>query len=240
MGLLPPMTLLPGAASGYADVPLAAALVGSVCCALLALRTQTSEAWVLAGVLSAIATWTKAEGVLLAGCVAIAALAALWIVRTEHRMGSDAVIAVVTLVGIPLSAAIPWLFIQERFGMPSGDFVPMSAATVVESAVRVQGLAGLFAGELLRPGHWGLIWPAWGSAMALVLVLRRPRAFEWFLAGSVLLPLIIYLFMFTLSAWSDPLEHAGLALPRLLVSLAPIALMFTVLTLYNGLAVEAS
>ena len=233
MGLLPPLTLLPGAASGYADVPLAAAAVGSVCFALLALQTQNHEAWVLAGVLSAIATWTKAEGVLLAGCVAAAAWVAL-------ASGSNPVRSMRPLLWIPTAAALPWLIVQQRYGLPSADFMPMSSAAAVESIARLQSVAGNFADELLRPGHWGVIWPAWCVAIVLVLAVRRPHASEWFLVCSVALPLVLYLIVFTWSAWPDPLEHERTALPRLLVPVAPIALMFSILTFYDGLSAEAS
>jgi uncharacterized membrane protein len=233
MGLLPPLTLLPGAASGYADVPLAAALVGSVCFALLALQTRNAEAWVVAGVLSAIATWTKSEGVLLAGCVAAAAFAAL-------KTGSDPVRSMRPLVWMPLAAALPWLLVQHRYGMPLADFMPVSTGAVLVSVTRLQGVADIFARELLRPGHWGAIWPAWCAAIVLVVAFRRPRASEWLLVGTVALPLVLYLIVFTWSAWPDPLEHARTALSRLLVPMAPIALMFTILTFYDGLFVEAA
>ena len=233
MGLLPPLTLLPGAASGYADVPLAAAAVGSVCFGLLALQTKNDEAWVLAGVLSAIATWTKVEGVLLAGSVAAAAFAAL-------KSGSAPVRTMRPLVWIPLAAALPWLVVQQRYGMASADFMPVSPAALLESVTRLQAVGGIFARELLRPGQWGVVWPAWCVAIAFVVVLRRPRPSEWFLVGSVALPLVLYLIVFTWSAWPDPLEHERTALPRLLVPVAPAALMFTILTFYGGLSVEGS
>jgi hypothetical protein len=231
-GLLPPLTLLPGAASGYADVPLAAAAVGSVCFAFLALRTKNAEAWLLAGVLSAIATWTKAEGVLLAGCVAVAAFAAL-------KTASDPVVPMRPLLWIPLATAMPWLLVQQRYGMPASDFMSLSIADTLTSLGRLQGVATTIGAELLRPGHWGLIWPAWGAAIVLVVARRRAPASDWFLIGSVVLPLVLYLVMFTWSAWPDPLEHVRTAVSRLLVPLAPVALMFTIVTFYSGLSVEA-
>lgn len=238
IGLLPPFTLLPGAASGYADVPLAAALAGSVSFAFLALRTGNTEAWTLAGVLSAIATWTKSEGVLLAGCVGIVALAALlWNRRStalkQCATNIGSLRSMLALLWIPLVAAGPWLLLQQRYGLPSVDFLPLSAGVMIENVGRLPAIVKLVGRELLLPGHWGLIWPAFGSALLVMIRVGRADASKWFLIGTVVLPLVLYSLVFMWSAWSDPMEHARWALPRLLVPLAPMALVFTVFTLYS-------
>ena len=51
---------------------------------------------------------------------------------------------------------------------------------------------------------------------------------------------MLYVGVFTMSAWNDVTEHIRWALPRLLVALAPIALMSTVLVIWDNLtAAEA-
>jgi hypothetical protein len=236
LGLLPPLTLLPGAVSGFAEVPLAAAFAGAVGFALIGLRTSNPDAWMLSGVLAAIATWTKAEGTLLACCLALAAVAAhLW--NSVPLTRAPVVFApMVSLIGIPAAAVVPWFLVQQRYGIPSLDFQPLKVGGVVQNIPRLRPIVGLFARELLRPGHWGLIWPACAAALVLVLATRRATATDWFLAGTVLLPLFLYEVIFIWSAWPDPVEHAALAIPRLLVPLAPVALMFAMLTLHNGYA----
>jgi hypothetical protein len=252
IGVLPPFTLLPGAASGYADVPLAAAITGCVSFALLALRTGNSDAWVVAGVLAAIAAWTKSEGALLAGCIGAAAFAAvLWNRRvtglkscataTQTCATATELRPMLALVWIPLVALIPWLLIQQRHGIPSIDFVPVTAAAIFENLGRLPAIIGLATRELLRPGHWGLIWPAWGCA-ALATVARRDAADQaaWFLTAVVSIPLVVYVLVFMLSAWPDPLEHLRWALPRLLVPLAPAALILTILKTHSASHLEPS
>jgi hypothetical protein len=234
LGLLPPLTLLPGAVSGYAEVPLAAAFVGAVGFALIGLRTANTDAWILAGVLSAIATWTKAEGTLLACCLAVTGVAAhLW---STVRIGRAPMsfIPAASLICIPLAAVAPWVLVQQRYGIPSTDFLPLTLGAVRENITRLGPIFGVLSRELLRPGHWGLIWPACAAAFGLVVANRRATENDWFLAGTVLLPLLAYQAIFMWSAWSDPVEHAALAVPRLLVPLAPVALISAMLTLHNG------
>jgi hypothetical protein len=228
IGLLPVMTVLPGAVSGYADVPLGAAVIGSVSFACLALTARNGEAATLAGVLSAIAIWTKSEGTLLAGSVAAAALAT----GSPRRM--------LPLLWIPVAALSPWWFVQQRYGIPSPDFAPFSASTALAHLPTLQTIGDIVMKELLRVGHWGLLWPAWGLGIVFVIAQRRSGVAEWFLIGSVLIPLMLYVVVFACSAWADPLEHARLAVPRLLVPLAPIALLFTALGVSNGLRLETS
>lgn len=226
-GLMPPFTVLPGAASGYADVPLAAAIAGAVSFTAFTLRTGNPEAVTLAGVLLAIATWTKSEGALLAGCVGIAGAGLL------HLRGSASIPfrRSSALIWIPAAAATPWIVVQARYGIPASDFLSVSVANVAANFNRLPAIGDLVVRELLRPGHWGLVWPAWG--IAIVLAIRYRRMTDWFLIATVGIPLGLYVLPFMLSSWPDPTEHVRSALPRLLVPLAPVALAFTVVTLWN-------
>jgi hypothetical protein len=111
--------------------------------------------------------------------------------------------------------------------VPDQDFAAVTMSTLRANMSRVPAIAGLLARELIRPGHWGLLWPAFG--VTLMLSLRRLRdSSECFLAGAVLVPMGVFGASFIFSAWPQFAEHIGTALPRLLIPLAPIALAVTI------------
>jgi hypothetical protein len=231
LGVMPPLTLLPGASSGYADVPLAAAIAGAVNLGAIALRTGNTDAMTLGGALAGIATWTKTEGLVLSGCVAglgfvLLHVSPLAAARPSLRESSP-------LVWIPLVAALPWLLIQGSYGIPAPDFLAISPPNLLGSARRLPEILDLTTRELFRPGHWGLIWPAW--LIAVIVIARRGRSdrSDLFLIGAVILPLVLYIVPFVFSAWPDTGEHVRSALPRLLVPLAPLALVLTTTTLWR-------
>jgi hypothetical protein len=234
LGLLPPLTVLPGAVSGYAEVPLAASAAGGIGFTFLALKTRDVEPAILAGLLLAVAAWTKAEGILLFGCVVMALLA---VIVTGPR--TSAIRIAVTVSVIPLLSIGLWMLIQRWYGLPGADFVPVSVASLANGAGQARNLINIFVAELLLPGHWGLLWPAWAVAIAIAAVFRIGGSEHWFLVTSVTSAFAIDVAIFFLSAWADPLEHARLAVTRLIVPLAPVALMFTIATIAGARSIES-
>jgi hypothetical protein len=95
-------------------------------------------------------------------------------------------------------------------------------------------VAGLMSQEFLRAGRWAALWPAFAVMVALCFRrLRRPS--DCVVTVMVVAPLLIYMFMYTLSSWPDLSEHVGTSLPRLLLPLAPIAWLGTVGSLRDAL-----
>ena len=222
LGVLPPLTYLPGAASGYADVPLATSLVGAVSFAYLGLVSDDTDALYLSGVLGAIASWTKLEGLMLACSLGLLTLAIGLVLRRRRA---------VAVFAIPIVLMAPWLIFQRLYGMPSSDFAVPSNG-IFSNMHRLPEIAGVVGGELLRPGHWGLLWPCWLMAIGLQLRFDRRAMCEWLLVAAVVVPITVYILVFTFSTWPDVNEHVRLAIPRLLVPLAPIALLSTVLRVH--------
>ncbi len=229
VGALPPMTVQAGATSGYADLPLAASMLGAVSFTLLALSTANPEALGLAAMLSTSAVWTKAEGLLLVCALAAAASIAKLPIRKTA-----------VLLGMPLLIALPWLVIQGRYGMPDGDFLPVSAAVLVGNLHRLPASAVQIGRELLLPGHWGMIWVAAGALIAMMIARGRSTASDRLLAAAFVIPLILYAAVFIFSTWPDVREHVRWSIPRLLVPLTPMALMFAIRRLWVDLGVEIS
>lgn len=229
LGLLPLQVIGPGAAiTGYADVPLAAAGFGAISFTYLALRTGIRDYFVLAALLSSLAVWTKREGALLAAYVLIAAVVARAAqARREERPPFATAGGVWWLLAAPAIVAGPWAWLQHGSGVPDLDFSPVTLGTLSANVSRLPIIVRLLARELVLPGHWGLLWPAF--AMTLVLSTRRLRdVSEQFLLGAVLIPMGLYTLVFVFSAWPVFTDHVRTALPRLLISLAPVALLVTI------------
>ena len=222
-GLLPPLTLLHGATSGYADVPLAAAVVGAVGFATHAMRTNNAAAFRLGGILAGVAAWIKSEGLLLAATLGVLTLA-LVVWRGTSRVRDAA-----SMLWIPLLCASPWIVVQHRYGLPNADFVTITAANVLAGISRTPVILASFARELLLPGHWALVWPCWAGAALLVITSRRVEVSQHLPYALVAASLVFYAAVFSMSSWPDVAEHISLAFPRLLVPLAPIAVTCTVL-----------
>jgi hypothetical protein len=237
LGLVPSLAIGPGAAiSGYADVPLAAAGFGSVACAYFALRTGARDYFAVAAVLSSIAAWTKREGLMLAAYVAVAVtIVHAARARREGQSLTAAMSGVGWLFVGPALVVGPWWLLQSWYRVADQDFVSVTVRVLQANVSRVPVIAGLFARELILPGHWGLLWPAFG--VTLILSVRRlGEVSERFLAGAVLFPMGIYAASFVFSAWPQYTEHIGTALPRLLVPLAPVALFVAIRHLRESLA----
>ena len=230
LGCMPVLTLLPGAASGYADVPLAASVAGAACFTYMALRTRDLRYANIATGLLIVAVWTKAEGVILAGAIGLSALGAAGTID-RRRLSA--------LLWIPALALVPWqVAIRLNGAQPTGDFRALTfsgMSNVVDTLILVWPLV---IKELMRPGHWGLVWPCFFASALLMVAGRRSTRADWFLAAAVLIPLKVYACMYVFSAWPDVSAHVGFSISRLLVPLAPMATFFVVRQLVDDLGID--
>lgn len=220
LGLLPAITVIPGAISGYAEIPLAAAVTAAVCCTLIGLNTERREAFWLAGIFAALASWTKVEGAVLALCLGGVALCVA---------GRRAV----PILVLPLCVIVAWAVFQHRFGLAEKDFLPITPLTAFANLDRVPMIARMVGREIVTPGHWGLLWPAFAAACALSAFARRWSATATVLASLVMMPAGVYAASYLFSSWTDVDGHIRTSFVRLLVPLAPIALIFIASTLTN-------
>lgn len=230
LGFVPAITLLPGAASGYAEVPLAASVAGAACFAFVALHTRDPRHANLAAGLLAVAVWTKAEGAILAGAIGLAAIAAG---RAIGRRDLS------VLLWMPALALLPWSLALAFYGArPAEDFRPFALSALSGAIETFAVVLPLVARELIRPGHWGLVWPTFFASVLLMIAARRSAGEDWFLVAAVLISLSAYTFVYAFSAWPDVGEHVGFSLSRLLVPLAPVALLFIARRVVDDLGIE--
>jgi hypothetical protein len=108
---------------------------------------------------------------------------------------------------------------------------------LAENIDRVPTIAVMLAHELVRPGHWALIFPVFLYLLGM-MVMRRWSAADGFLAAIVIVPLTVYGLMYIFSAWPDMREHVGTSLSRVMVPLAPLTLLFIVRQLQAGSSFE--
>jgi hypothetical protein len=184
----------------------------------------------IAAVLLAVAVWTKAEGVILAGAIGVSALGA------AGEVGRRRLLA---LLWLPALALVPWYLALEFHGATTADdFRPVSL-TALSGAIDTFVLVGpLVARELIRPGHWGMVWPAFFTSVILMALNRRSTRADWFLVVSVLVSMSVYSLVYTLSSWPDVAGHVGFSLSRLLIPLAPVAMFFIARRAVDDLGIE--
>lgn len=238
LALVPAFAIGPGGATtGYADVPLAAFVFGAASYASSGFgRERAPQHIMLAAVMSALAAWTKREGVMLA--MSLVAAAILTGVFQRFRTSGDVAYwkrGVLVLVLVPILVVTPWLMFQWRYGIPdTRDFLPLTTPNVTGHISRVPVVAELIGRELLRAGRWAALWPAFGVTTLLSITSFRRSSIS-LLTMMAAAPLVIYVGIFSLSAWPNYQEHVGTALPRLLLALAPIAWLATILGLRDVL-----
>lgn len=207
--------------SGYADFPLAVAYLAAVLWLADYWRTGEPGALRLMGCVSALLPWIKQEGAALWFCLSL--LAALQAApRRQWRA-----LLVALLPGAVM--IIAWMLFVRFARAPVGqDYLPLTFATLGANLHRIPVIAEALFRELLDLRHWSLLWP--GLALASFGLRDAPRRKVMSAFGlAVALPLIIYLAIYLfISEQSKSLnDHLAASLPRLLLHLAPIALLFT-------------
>jgi hypothetical protein len=220
MGTLPAMMVIPGAISGYAEVPLAAVFTAAIGCALVAVRTGRPHAFRVCGALLAIAAWTKTEGAILAIGLAVPA----------------AVIAgrkAIPLFALPGVVIASWGVFQHVYGVPDPDFPSFSPSVALANFDRIPTIARIVVREFATPGHWGLVWPAFAVMCATAIRRGNWRDTDAIAAAVVCIPLCIYPAAYLFSSWREVDAHLRTSFTRLLVPLAPAAIVFTFVQLWR-------
>lgn len=203
------------AGTGLADVPLAAALVGSAAALVRWREGGDGRALLAAGLLLGVALLIKHDAIFFS----IAALAGIVLLARDPR----AVIRFALPAGL---VGLPWYAYVRFTGVPDRDFLSLTLHNVVAHAGRIGGIARLFALNLLAADEWNVLWYAFGAFLILGLVRRGLRAPV--LLIPVLLPLALYVCSLSLSAWPDYMLHVRTSLDRLILVTAPFALWFVV------------
>ncbi len=226
-------TLWPGACASLAmaDVPLAALILAAGGSIARWVEHREKSDRILAALFLGLAAWTKDEGVafLMLGCT--------WLVVDAFTRKDDLSgrAAALLTAGTAILMAFPWQVAAAEVPANVWDpdmrslLYPDALGTGAEVATRFAQHAGAVASragwEMVRLSHWNMVWVV--AALALVLAprhaMRRP-------AGSLLVlgvgQLTLYFLILSVSPWQDFEEKMSATVPRLLIHVAPLALLF--------------
>lgn len=206
-----------GLLSGYIDFPLAIVY----CAAAIALAAYIdSGEWRAAALLSLLlcsAASLKNEGTVLA--LGLAAVALVVMVRRRHA-GAAIVVA------IPLALTLlSWrLFLAWQHALVGQDFVRRSLPELLQRRDWVV-IGRELVKELTSIGHWGLLWPVVGSGLLIGLVRPATRRTSTVVLLATAGPVALFQAAYLFSLWGDVAAHIQSSLPRLLLQVAPLAIV---------------
>lgn len=206
-----------GALSGYIDFPLAIVY----CAAGIAwFEFAASGEWRAAAVMSLLlcsAASVKNEGTVLA--LLLAGIAFVTIVRRRH-VGAAVVVAVPLLFTV-----VSWrLFLVWQEALIGQDFIRRSIPELVRR--RDWWVIGReLVKEVTSPGHWALLWPVVVAGLMVGLLRPVTRRRSAMLIAATAGPIALFQVAYLFSAWGDISAHIQSSLPRLLLQVAPLAIV---------------
>ncbi len=209
----------------YADIPLAALMLAATITACLALDSPTSPRgpFLLTGLLTGLACWTKNEGLLFTGC-----LSALLLIRACKTPRNPRI--AFFFAGL-LPAALLVTHFKYRFAPPNDVFNAASPADILHRLLdphRHTHVAARFASNIITFGK-GLPFILLAAAFLLG---RRPKAEPspaWLPATLAAAMTIAYYIVYVITP-HDVDWHISRSATRLLLQIYPLALLAGFLT----------
>lgn len=206
-----------GAASGWADFPLA---LGYLAALFYLLESRHTGSLRLFSVTSGVLPWIKQEGIILWGCLMLLALLA-------HRRR----------IGVVGLAALPGLAV---YGAWQGFLAILGVAGAGDSNFQAFSLTGAWAGldrgpiilsalcnRLINWREWSLLWPM--AMLALFQLRRRDDRLAVLLGLAMVLPIAAYCGSYLFSSYPNIASHLNTSLSRLMIHVSPVALVAVVL-----------
>ncbi len=211
-----------GITTGYADFPLAIYYAAAIAYVVEYHLTGSRGALMLASGLAAALPWIKQEGVLaLAGVFAVG-LAATARGRRFRDLG--------VLVAPGAAVWLAWRAFLVAVGAPQAvDFMPLTVPTLLANASRLPTIADALFRELGDRHHWSVLWPA--AAVALAAAGPGRRRLAGLLALAVVVPLGLASSAYVMSAWDPFIVHVRSSLARLVLQVAPVAVLLVAVSL---------
>ncbi len=212
--------VLKWAGAGTADFPLTVFHFMSVFYLLAYLEKRRRSDFVFCALATALAAFTKNEGLAL-GAVNVAVMGMfLFFPRPSRRSFAMAVL----FAGVVAALVLPWLI--WRAGIPNthpenytGGLIKLFSAG---SWRRLPEILGLFLKGIFGLHRWG---PLWILAIAAVVLNPTPMRQRYVAAGWFLLAahFAVYILVFMISPWS-PQFLADMSLDRILLHVVPVVL----------------
>lgn len=209
----------------YADIPLALFYMIAIVYFFLYLRSNKSLYKYLSFFAAANLFWVKKEGIILF----IIYLVGFFIFRGNYKKNKNDYFLFLVL-SLP---SLLWYFFLFINKVPSIDFVTPSYNYLVANMNRFFELPVYMRRLLKFSPHWGYFWPVLFVLMIIKYRFLKERSNQYFVY-SVVLPLIIYPFIFVFSTWQPYYEHVRTALDRLILQVFPTAfILFAIIAAEN-------
>jgi hypothetical protein len=164
-----------------------------------------------------LAVWTKTEGKVMLGALLVSA-AVVVLRRGEWRR--------LILIATPAIAmlVIHGAFLRHVQGLPDKNYFPPTPGNVFGHLDRLPTILAAIGAQFANWRNWSLLWL--GALLAVTtLASYRKRSMALQLAAVLVLPLPGYALAYILSTWPDYERHIQTSISRLLLGLAPVALL---------------
>ncbi|MEP7273518.1 MAG: hypothetical protein ABI882_18620 [Acidobacteriota bacterium] len=203
--------------AGEADIPLGAYYLAAVAYLLQYWESHDQRSLLLIGLLAALLPWVKQDGVILWACLIGVAL----IRAACRRQWRD--FAMIALPGIIWLACWRIFLILDR-ATEHEIYLPVRWSTLANNIDRVPEIARSLINELIDTRHWSLTWLLPVAGIAQVIGGRgRRRTLVWLVL--IFAPMSLYSSIYIFTAWQPFTGHIDSSLGRLLMHLAPVALL---------------
>jgi len=244
LGVLAPLLLLatpalvhgPGsAASGYADVSMAAFYLATVVAGIEVLRNDggagATHARRLFATLGVVLPLVKMEGAMQYGVVLLVVSRVLVVRGGRAGAARRATARSVLLLAAPFLVTVAcWrLLLSSRHVAATGDMLPVTPSNLISQLDRTGVLLSSLARELTNWDRWSVLWVWCAVAMAWWLVTRRGHQ-RLLLPLLIVVPMALDVGVFYFSSWSPVEAHVDSTLFRLLIHITPVAVLLVVLS----------
>jgi hypothetical protein len=207
--------------TGYADIPLAAMAGAAAAYGADYLRGQTPSSLLLMLLFTGFSILTKKEGALIAAVMIIAMALALAFARKAPDIPKFLLKAACLLSLI----AGPWFLFLMIHKIPGGDFAPATPALLIANWKRFVEVITFLPKLMSMEELYGVFWLIVAIA-ALTGIRRWNRPHVIFLGFTCFGYLAAISATYIFSAWNPYWLHVESSLSRLLMHVAPVAVLF--------------
>jgi hypothetical protein len=212
-----------GVLQGYADVPISVVYLAAFYFLSIFARENSRTALETFVALSASLPWIKRDGIVLWFVLVVCGVWIIW-----RRKGIlPAILSL--LPGICVIAG--WqVYLRQMDLRAPGDFLPMTLPVLISNFDRLVPVTHLLLKEVTTMKHWSLLWYLTPIAFLCLMWRHRSERADVLLICTTL-PLALDCAIYLFSSWPDYLHHVRFSLPRLVLQVAPLAVLSVALAL---------